>query len=401
MNNKMYPNNNNNNSIPTTKNYGALLEQKPNEKCSFLKTIINIIISIGMIIISGIFLCIKNYCKCLKWTCTRPSILARICWFTVAIITSIAALLGIFGIISSSFSLGNDPCEVQREWINKINNEILDNHDETSSVDLSTTEKLQLPKIFHQQWKTSNIPTDSELYQYRQKFLQLFSIPDLKNNNDDDDDEDDNDNNNNFQSILWTDITMRKLIQDKFDWFLPCFDGYAHPIQRVDASRYFILYTYGGLYADLDYEPLQNFWSFLPNDRPGFIESPYKYNERVQNSLMSSPPKHEIWNITFQVLLERCKRTDVLTSTGPSMVDEVLRRAEKAHVPFYELPCENFHRIPVGAQVGKSSPFLTYIVREFVSRTPLVKQCGDVASNDECQYGIHHNAATWLGSSFF
>ena len=53
------------------------------------------------------------------------------------------------------------------------------------------------------------------------------------------------------------------------------YDGYTHPIQRADAARYFILFVHGGLYADLDYEPLINFWFALPATKPGFIESPY------------------------------------------------------------------------------------------------------------------------------
>ena len=100
--------------------------------------------------------------------------------------------------------------------------------------------------------------------------------------------------------MLWTDAKMRALIEEEYPWFLAAYDAYPHNIQRADASRYFILHKYGGLYADLDYEPLGNFWEHLPQHSPGLVESPYQYNERVQNSLMSSPPGHPLWNRSVQ-----------------------------------------------------------------------------------------------------
>ena len=126
--------------------------------------------------------------------------------------------------------------------------------------------------------------------------------------------------------MLWTDVKMRALIAEDYPWFLQAYDAYPHgrptpqvtcyiaslrqfsnsntscsgsfmplcadyvprkrivavrrcmaafmpparrhSIQRADASRYFILHKYGGLYADLDYEPLMNFWDHLPQRSP-------------------------------------------------------------------------------------------------------------------------------------
>lgn len=59
-----------------------------------------------------------------------------------------------------------------------------------------------------------------------------------------------------FTHILWDDKMARDLILEKYPWFLETYDSYSSNIQRADAARYFILYTYGGLYADLDYTPL-------------------------------------------------------------------------------------------------------------------------------------------------
>lgn len=41
-------------------------------------------------------------------------------------------------------------------------------------------------------------------------------------------------------------------IEDNYNWFLPTYDSYKFPIQRVDVMRYFIIRYYGGIYLDLD-----------------------------------------------------------------------------------------------------------------------------------------------------
>ena len=92
-----------------------------------------------------------------------------------------------------------------------------------------------LPKIIHQQWKTDKIP-EGVFTEYHAQWKKLFPEPQYKH-------------------MLWTDDSGRKLIAEHFPWFLDAFDGYSMNIQRADSMRYFILYKYGGLYADLDYEP--------------------------------------------------------------------------------------------------------------------------------------------------
>ena len=44
----------------------------------------------------------------------------------------------------------------------------------------------------------------------------------------------------------------RDFIAKEYNWFLETYDAYPYPIQRADALRYFVVYHYGGIYADLD-----------------------------------------------------------------------------------------------------------------------------------------------------
>ena len=74
----------------------------------------------------------------------------------------------------------------------------------------------------------------------------------------------------------------------------------------------------GGVYADLDYEPLENFWDYIPKDKVGLVESPYLYAEIVQNSFMSSPKEDPFWLNVFDAL-EQFKDEPVFYSTGMSI----------------------------------------------------------------------------------
>lgn len=232
-----------------------------------------------------------------------------------------------------------------------------------------------VPKIVHQQWKTSD-DVPERFRKWRAEFLRLFPEP-------------------QYAHYLWTDVTMRELIAGRFPWFLNTYDAYPKPIQRADAFRYFVMYEYGGLYADMDYRPLVNFWNWLPADRPAFIESPHRFTENVQNSLMSSPAKHPFWNETFEVLAARAggylHGSDVLYTTGPKMLDEAARRYKGETAV---LPCEIFHRIPLG-EAGAEANAPTTFVRAITAHTKYVKQCGD-ANDARCLLGTHYNVVSWF-----
>jgi mannosyltransferase OCH1-like enzyme len=244
-----------------------------------------------------------------------------------------------------------------------------------------------LPKIIHQQWKTAEIPK-GKYTEWRQAWLDLYPSPE-------------------YEHILWTDESMRQLIASLYPEFLPIYDAYPYNIQRADVARYFILHRFGGLYADLDYEPLINFWHRIASDRVSLIESPYKYNEQHQNSLMASPQGDSFWNAVLDALVQGggsssnssySSSSSVFAKTGPQFLDRVARR--KGGQPFYTLPCENFHRVPFVQESGKESPWITRLGHHTLARVYPMKYCGDFSqessSSSSCQYGKHHNAVSYL-----
>ena len=97
-----------------------------------------------------------------------------------------------------------------------------------------------IPKIIHQTWKDENIP---------EKWID--SVNSCKRVYSD------------FTYMLWTDEKMEEFIKNEHSWFYDTYMGYPHHIQRCDAFRYFVLYTYGGIYLDMDITCLKDLKDFL------------------------------------------------------------------------------------------------------------------------------------------
>lgn len=230
----------------------------------------------------------------------------------------------------------------------------------------------QLPKIIHLQWQSKTLLKGSIQERAYLEYKRLFPAHEVK---------------------MWTDGEMRDLIKNEFDWFLDVYDAYPFNIQRVDASRYFIIYKYGGLYADTDYIPFHDFWNLLSTEKLSIIESPYKYAEEVQNSLFSAPPRLKIFKNIFELLIERKNSREVVYSTGPNLIQDA------ALADAYLLPCEVFFRVPPMLWdhpnvLGKFEA--TYIY----PHTPLFKNCGKYNENDKCMMGAHLGTSTSSGGLF-
>jgi mannosyltransferase OCH1-like enzyme len=139
---------------------------------------------------------------------------------------------------------------------------------------------------------------------------------------------------------MWTDEDLDEFIKTKYNWFYPTYIGYPQNIMRFDSARYFILYEYGGIYADMDFECVKNFENLLPSGLAFAAETPWDTpGEVYQNALMGSPPKHEYWIHVFEDLKAHQNVASVLNATGP----EVIHRVADAYPDlFYSLKSKNF-----------------------------------------------------------
>ncbi|EEA21173.1 hypothetical protein TMatcc_001174 [Talaromyces marneffei ATCC 18224] len=81
--------------------------------------------------------------------------------------------------------------------------------------------------------------------------------------------------NPGWEYKLWSSAESREFLQREYSWFLPIYDSYRHPVQRVDALKYFIMRHYGGIYIDMDngclesLEPLRYYPAFVTDGGEG------------------------------------------------------------------------------------------------------------------------------------
>lgn len=109
----------------------------------------------------------------------------------------------------------------------------------------STSAGRRIPRIIHQTWKSDVIPEKwvavrqscevlhpSVTRTYESALNAGVGDEPFVGERDD----------GKWEYMLWSDEASRDFIKREYDWFLPTFDGYAYPIQRADAIRYFVLH---------------------------------------------------------------------------------------------------------------------------------------------------------------
>ncbi|KAI4708929.1 hypothetical protein J4E89_006331 [Alternaria sp. Ai002NY15] len=132
--------------------------------------------------------------------------------------------------------------------------------------------------------------------------------------------------NPSYEIRMWNATSAREFLSNEYAWFLPTYDGYRYPIQKVDALKYFALYHFGGVYMDLDVacrrslDPLLDFPAWFPEASP----------LGVNNDLMASAAKHPVvkkmteglathnWNLLFPYLT-------IFWTTGPQFTSTILQ----------------------------------------------------------------------------
>ena len=176
--------------------------------------------------------------------------------------------------------------------------------------------KINIPKIIHLTYKDKNIPsvwktTISEWRKYH---------PD-------------------WQIWFWTDKENRELIKTQYPAYLKLYDSYEYGIQRADMIRYFILYTYGGLYSDMDIQPTKSFNKLFIKNRYKEVYLVRANVNYVSNCLMASKKGASFWLHVFECLknnqdsdfLYPGKHLKVMNTTGPMMMNNAFESYQKKH----------------------------------------------------------------------
>ena len=173
-----------------------------------------------------------------------------------------------------------------------------------------------IPRIFHQTWDSETIP--KQFMPWIRSWTQHHP---------------------QWQYWFWTPDDVRCLLRQRYPDFLHLYDKYPTMLQRADVMRYFVLYTFGGVYADLDMQCLKPIDPLLFNRSCVFSEEPYEHvyilNRRVgdanvMNGIMACRPGHPFFKeLMAKLKLPQTKNTnirDAVATTGPFFVDSVLKQ---------------------------------------------------------------------------
>lgn len=137
---------------------------------------------------------------------------------------------------------------------------------------------------------------------------------------------------------LWTDDGARQFLAEEYPWFIEPWDNYAHPIQRADSIRYFVLHHYGGIYLDMDTICNQTFpMHEIENDDSSPHVAVFKSTAPtgVTNDLMISSLRHPAFTFAITQLQDYYAATrfwaeilpyvNIMLSSGPLFLSLVLK----------------------------------------------------------------------------
>ncbi|MEM7356415.1 MAG: glycosyltransferase [Acidobacteriota bacterium] len=219
---------------------------------------------------------------------------------------------------------------------------------------------MTIERILHQTWKTGEIP---------ERFRPW--VESVRRENPD------------FDYRLWTDADNLRLIEEHYPWFLETYLAYRHPVERADAARYFIVYTHGGLYLDLDMECLQPLSPLLEDDAVHLaLEAGPRIEQQViSNALLGAPRHHPFFERVIRALPAARQRDvtfqDIFDNTGPNLFSKLWaenRRRYAFRILGLDLVC------PVKVVPQNSS---------------LPSSDLDVLREQRALALLHHNTETW------
>lgn len=140
---------------------------------------------------------------------------------------------------------------------------------------------------------------------------------------------------NNIENSLiceWNNSMCNLLIKRRYPWFWKTYQNLPYTIQRIDVIRYFILYTYGGLYVDTDLECFRNVFDFIQYPNKVYIVETANPTGLVSfsNLLMYSPKEHPFWLRIFEHLLTEkalfskvSRHLEIMYTTGPGFLSNM------------------------------------------------------------------------------
>ncbi len=199
-----------------------------------------------------------------------------------------------------------------------------------------------------------------------------------------------------FEYRLWTDAQNDAFVRAEFPELYRLYRGFSREIYRADMVRCLYLLRFGGVYVDLDVEPLRPLDPFLAQCGDCVLGAEPESHARKRrgkalmacNAIMASVPGHPFWQRMMEEIARRAMSLggDPIGVTGPLALDAVYEahgRALGVEISdpdaFFPLPDLDAQTLPLDARSRKH-----------------FQSMRELALYPSSSFGVHHWAHTWI-----
>lgn len=234
----------------------------------------------------------------------------------------------------------------------------------------NTSERRSIPRVIHQIYEDSAGPSDTLLHISKSWREQ----------------------NPDWEYRFWRKADIDVFLSMHYPELIPVYESFPYAVQRWDAIRYLILYTFGGLYVDLDYECTEPIDPLLrdvectmglePAGHCILQRKPYI----VGNAFMATIPGHPYFKELIDAVFHANTNEEypvraaqaIMDSTGPYMTTRVYMNS-----PYQE----RVILIP--------SALVAPLTRDEVMEMVAGKVSSDMEEKIERSYAIHYFLGSW------
>jgi len=186
-----------------------------------------------------------------------------------------------------------------------------------------------IPKIIFQTWKSRDVIPENYAY-WRSTFAQ---------------------HNPDYALVLWDDDDNRQFVRERFPDFLDAYNSYPREIFRADIIRLMFLYTFGGVYADMDTECVRSLDKLRGAGDVvlGRMGRDPAFDHAIPNAIMASKPNQGFWLLALSLAFDRLespeiRKTDFTSVEGPEYLTGPILLKDAAEFYLERGPAAAFER---------------------------------------------------------
>lgn len=204
-----------------------------------------------------------------------------------------------------------------------------------------------------------------------------------------------------FEYRLWTDAQNDAFVRAEFPEWYTLYRSFSREIYRADMVRCLYLLRFGGVYVDLDVQPLRSLHGFLAEAGECVLGAEPETHARKRrgkrllacNAIMASAPGHPFWLRMLEEIAQRARWAggEPVGVTGPLALDAVFEAHGQALGVRISEPDAFFPLPDLDAQ---SLPLDAWSRKHF-------QRMRELELYPSSSYGVHHWAHTWIPEAGF